>query len=377
MTAIAELTRIARNVTNDYLDDWKKNGKKVVGFTCSYVPEEILHAAGLLPYRLKAIGSKGTTKADVYMPKFHCGFSKALLDQALSGAFSFLDGVVFVNSCDQLRRMYDVWNKLVSFPFQTILVVPHSYEDEEFNWYFEHEVKKLQRDLEDRFGARITDESLADSINVYNETRMLLSELHELRTLPEPKITGAEAHRLAIAATSMPKQDYNRLLRAALRELRERSGIARSTFRARVLVGGSMVDEPELLEAIENVGGLVVSDVLCTGARWYKNRVDASAGDALYAVAKRYYEHHPCPRMVTAYKEKRDFLLDEAKESKVDGAIFSAIAFCDHHSGDNVLFSEDLAGEGIPSLRLERDNRITDIGRLKTRIEAFFEKIGR
>ena len=142
-----------------------------------------------------------------------------------------------MNSCDQLRRMYDVWNKLVSFPFQTILVVPHSYEDEEFNWYFEHEVKKLQRDLEDRFGARITDESLADSINVYNETRMLLSELHELRTLPEPKITGAEAHRLAIAATSMPKQDYNRLLRAALRELRERSGIARSTFRARVLVG--------------------------------------------------------------------------------------------------------------------------------------------
>jgi len=372
--AIEELIRIGETIYNKYIDDWKKEGKRVIGYTCSYAPEEILQAAGLLPIRLKAIGSSETSKADVYMPKFHCTFSRHLLDQGMSNAFDFVDGIVFVNSCDQLRRMYDVWNKLVKFPYQTIMVMPYSYDKEDFEWYLEHEVKKLKSDLETAYGAKITDSSLSESINIFNETRNLQARLYEMRGAKEPRINGVDTHKIITAATSMPKKKYNELLKASLEELKKRPGI--TDYRARILIGGSMIDEPELLQVIEDAGGLVVADVLCTGTRWTTDKVETD-GDPLYAIAKRYYDHQPCPRMTMVYERKRDFVLDQAKKNQVDGAIFSKIAFCDHHSGDNVLYQEDLEKEGIPSLLLDRDYRITDVGRFRTRIEAFFEKLGK
>ena len=163
----------------------------------------------------------------------------------------------------------------------------------------------------------------------------------------------------------------NRELR---REIEKREPI--TDYRARILIGGSIIDQPELIKIIEDAGGVVVADVLCTGTRWTMDKVEMN-GDPLYAIAKRYYDHQPCPRLTFVYERKRDFVLDVAKQFKVDGAIFSKISFCDHHSGDNVLYKEDLEEVGVPSLLLDRDYRITDVGRFKTRIEAFFEKLGK
>jgi benzoyl-CoA reductase subunit C len=36
--------------------DYKKQGKKVIGFFCSYIPEEIIYAGGMLPYRIRPAG---------------------------------------------------------------------------------------------------------------------------------------------------------------------------------------------------------------------------------------------------------------------------------------------------------------------------------
>lgn len=372
--AVEELIRTGGTLYNRYIDDWKKDGGKVIGYTCSYAPEEILIAAGLLPVRLNATGSTETNKADVYMPKFHCLFSKHLLDQGLSKAFDFMDGVVFVNTCDQLRRMYDVWIKLIKFSYQTIMVVPYSYDKEDFEWYLENEVKKLRDDLEKAYDVKITDKALADAINVCNETRDLQTKLYGFRGRTEPMINGADTHKIILAGTSMPKKKYNELLKESLDELEKRDPI--TDYRARILIGGSVIDQPELIRVIEDAGGLVVTDVLCTGTRWTMDKVEVN-GDPLYAIAKRYYDHQPCPRMTFVYERKRDFVLDMAKKYDVDGAIFSKIAFCDHHSGDNPLYKEDLEDIGVPALLLDRDYRITDIGRFTTRIEAFFEKLGK
>ncbi len=372
--ATEELIRIGETTFNQYIDNWKKGGGRVIGYTCSYAPEEIIQAGGLLPIRLKATGSSETNTADVYMPKFHCLFSRHLLDQGMTKAFDFMDGVVFVNSCDQLRRMYDVWNKVVNFPYQTIMVMPYSYDKEDFEWYLDHEVKKLKSDLERVYDVKITDESLTEAANLFNQTRVLNARLYELRGAKEPKINGVDTHKIIQASTSMPKDKYNEMLKAAIEEIESREPIKGK--RARILIGGSIIDQPELIKIIEDVGGLVVADVLCTGTRWTMDKVEMN-GDPLRAIAKRYYDHQPCPRMTFVYERKRDFVLNMAKRFQVDGAIFSKIAFCDHHSGDNVLYKEDLENAGVPSLLLDRDYRITDVGRFKTRIEAFFEKLGK
>lgn len=372
--ATEELIRIGESLRNSYIDDWKKQGKKVVGYTCSYLPEEILHAAGILPIRLKAIGSAETSRADVHMPKFHCLFSRHLLDQGLSESYDFLDGVIFSTSCDQLRRMYDVWNKLLSFPYQTIMVMPYSYDKEDFEWYMEHEVGRLKDDLEKVYGAEISDDSLKEAIAVCNRTRDLQARLYEMRGEASPRIKGTDTHKMVLAASAMPKDTYNRLLEEAMEELGRREPI--TDCRARILIGGSVIDQPDLIEIIEDAGGLIVTDVLCSGTKWTEDKVETQ-GDPLSAIAKRYYDHQPCPRMTFAYERKRDFVLRQAKRYRVDGAIFSKLSFCDHHAGDNPLFKEDLEEAGIPALLLETDYRISDAGRFRTRIEAFFEKLGK
>jgi bzd-type benzoyl-CoA reductase N subunit len=376
MTACQELIQVAGGTTNPYLDRWREQGGRVVGYTCTYVPEEVIHAAGLLPYRLRGTGASGTTRADVFLPKFHCSFSRTLFDQALAGAFSFLDGVVFVNACDQLRRMYDVWNKKVSFPFQTIMVMPHSVDEEDFEWFLEHEVRKLCRDLEAHYGITISDDALHQAAGVYNQTRALLDRLYQLRMAANPRLRGVEAHQLVVAATAMPKQDYNRMLAEALDEIEAREPIPGDSYRARILVGGSIIDDPDLLQVIEEAGGLVVNDTLCTGSRWFRGLVEMQSGDPLRAIARRYYDHTPCPRMVMAYERKWQYARQQAADADVNGAIFSLITFCDHHSADNVLMRDDFEAEGVPTLLLNREYSISDMGRFKTRVEAFFEKIG-
>jgi bzd-type benzoyl-CoA reductase N subunit len=385
MSATAQLVEIASSVTNPFMNQWKDQGGKVVGYTCTYIPEEILLAAGLMPYRLKGIGAAGTTRADVFLPKFHCSFSRTLFDQALSGAFDFLDGVVFSTACDQLRRMYDVWKRKISFNLQPIIVIPHSLEEEDFEWFLTNEVNRLVGELERHLGVELTAEALVDAVEVYNQTRQLLSRLYEARVAAEPRVTGVEAHRLVIAATSMPKADYNRLLAQALDEIAERDPLPTQQIRARIMVGGSMIDSPELLEVIEDVGGLVVTDILCTGSRWFTDPVrlngngggDGTVAGIVRAIAHRYYHHAPCPRLVMAYDKKWEHARRQAEMGKVDGAVLSLITFCDHHSADNVLIKDDLEATGVPTLILNREYAMSDMGRFKTRVEAFLEKLGR
>ncbi|MEM3651162.1 MAG: 2-hydroxyacyl-CoA dehydratase family protein, partial [Candidatus Jordarchaeaceae archaeon] len=125
---------------------------------------------------------------------------------------------------------------------------------------------------------------------------------------------------------------------------------------------------------IEDLGGLVVTDSLCFGTRQFKGLVSGE-GDPLEAIAKRYYCHNPCPRMLREYPKKLGFVKELAVKARVDGVIFEKIAFCDPHGVDNVMISKELEEQDIPTLVLERDYLISDVGRFKTRVQAFLERI--
>jgi benzoyl-CoA reductase/2-hydroxyglutaryl-CoA dehydratase subunit BcrC/BadD/HgdB len=172
----------------------------------------------------------------------------------------------------------------------------------------------------------------------------------------------------------MPKETYNMLLREALGELRSREG--KDEYKVRLLVGGSAVDSPELFEIIESLGGLIVADTLCFGSRQFDHMV-AEDGDPLDALARTYYSHNPCPRMMNEYKNRLKFTEDAARAASVDGVILQKIVFCDNHAVDSTMLADDLEAKGIPTLVMERDHMLTDTGRLRTRVEAFMERIAR
>ena len=217
------------------------------------------------------------------------------------------------------------------------------------------------------------EEKLRETVKVYNESRRLLEKLYELRKREAPPVTGSQSLSIVAASSAMPREEFNRMLSELLEELEEAEGV--DDYDARIMIVGSELDHPKLIELIEDLGGLVVTDSLCFGTRQFKGIVD-EGGDPLEAIARRYYNHNPCPRMLREYSRKVNIVRELAREARVDGVIFERISFCDPHGVDNVMISKELEEDDIPTLVLERDYLISDIGRFRTRVQAFLERIG-
>jgi benzoyl-CoA reductase subunit C len=376
MVETEELGSLSETLSNTFVESWKKGGGKVVGYPCTYVPEEIIHAAGLLPFRLRGTGCVGLSVADSYLSRTsHCSYARSILELGLTGDYGFLDGVVYTNGCDHMRRAYDNWRSHPTIPsFMHMLPVPHTITEHGLQWYKE-ELIIFKGRLEEFFATEITEEDLRRSVDLYNETRRLLRELYELRNAQAPPVTGAETLRLVVASVSMPRDKYNGLLQAALDEISTRDGV--SDYKARLMLVGSANDDPTLVELIEQTGGLVVTDSLCFGSRFFWD-LDQEEGDPLSSIASRYYNHIPCPRMYGEFPRRIEFVRDMMAKSAADGVILQTIKYCDLHGVENAMLDKYLEKEGVPVLRLEREyGPLGDTGRIRTRVQAFLERIGR
>ncbi len=375
MGAFDELAKVSRTRENDYVREWKKQGKKVVGYVCTYLPEELLYAADILPYRITGKGVSDTSQADSYLTRVNCTFSRCCLELAIGGQYDFLDGAAFVNGCDHIRRAFDNWKAhKKARPFMHLLPVPHLISDDGRNWYKE-EVLTLRKALENHFHVEITSEKLSDAIAVYNRTRSLLRQLYDLRTKDNPPVTGAEVMTILSAGAAMPKREFNKILENLVEEVRTRESTPDK--RIRLMVAGSMMDEPDFIANVEDLGAIVVTDTLCLGTRAFWDLTDES-GDPVESLVDRYYVHVPCPRMAGQYKKRLGFVREQAQRARVDGAILEYIKFCDLHGTDNALLKKDLEKAGIAAIELERQyGPLADAGRVRTRIQAFLERIRR
>jgi benzoyl-CoA reductase/2-hydroxyglutaryl-CoA dehydratase subunit BcrC/BadD/HgdB len=255
-----------------------------------------------------------------------------------------------------------------------ILPVPHKISAHARGRYREEVLAFIQA-VENHFGEKLDSKKLADAISTYNETRNLLRELYDLRTAESPPLTGAEVLTILSAGTSMPKAEYNRLLRELLDEVRSSSD-GSADQKTRLLVAGSLMDDVDFIANVEDLGAIVVADALCFGAKSFWNLTDES-GDPLESLIDRYYEHPACPRMTGVYPQRLAFLKEQIERADVEGVILQHIKFCDLHGTDNALLKRDLENDGIPVMELERQyGPLADAGRIRTRVQAFLERIG-
>ena len=81
--------------------------------------------------------------------------------------------------------------------------------------------------------------------------------------------------------------------------------------------------------------------------------------------------------MAGEYSTRLAFVKDQIERAGVKGVILEHIKFCDLHGTDNALLKRDLEKEGIAVLELERQyGPLADAGRIRTRVQAFLERIG-
>ncbi len=373
--AFQEFYKATEGIVNPEISKWKDGGGKVVGYFCSAMPEEIITAAGMLPFRIRATGSEGTELSDSHFSSINCSFPRHAFNMALQGEYNFMDGLLMFNSCDDIRRMYDNWIQQVKTPFVQILSLPKKADIPQVE-FFRDNLAELKRQMETHFGAQITDDKLWEAIKLHNQTRRLLKSLYELRKADDPSITGADMLAITVASTAMPKEHFNRLLLDLLDKLVVTHG--GKEHQARLMIIGSLLDNPDYIAVIEDQGGLVVADSQCFGSKLLWQTVGENTHDPLMALAKYYVMDRPsCPRMYTEYEKRVDYIRKIIRDFKVDGVILERMAFCEVWGMEQYLLVNDFKEWEIPLLVLDKEYILSGVGQLITRVQAFLETIGR
>lgn len=349
----------------------KSRGGKVIGWLCTYVPEEIIHAAGALPIRIIGYSHEANLDdANAHLYINNCTFSRSCLQLGLEGEYDFLDGVVGGSTCDGARRLFDVWRQYVGTPFHHVMTVPRKYTENAHQLYYS-EVLQFKKHLEEHLNVDISDEALLKSTILLNESRSLLHRLYELRKLDKPPISGAETLEVLNAAYRMPKETFNLWLGELIEELK--ASDKAFTGRARVMLVGSVLTNPEFVKSIEDQGALVVTDELCTSTRYWGDKVVLDDGrPILEAISRRYLNNFPCARMYPS-DERFNRIIDYARDFKVDGVISEIVRYCVPYAHDLPLLTDRLSEVGIPTLALDVEYGTAGSGQVATRVQAFLE----
>jgi benzoyl-CoA reductase/2-hydroxyglutaryl-CoA dehydratase subunit BcrC/BadD/HgdB len=351
----------------------REAGRRAVGYTCSYVPEPLLSVKGLFPLRLRAPGIAGTPLADTYLSSVLCSYPRSLLEVALTGGFEHLDGWVLAASCDHVRRLGDNLDYLLRPSFLQVLDLPHRRGETALAWFVE-ELRSLARALSRSFGVDAGPAALRAAISRQNEYLEVMRAIGDLRRRDPPPLSGSTFHRILVATASAPKD----LLLDELRELRAtiENRVETRRGRARLMLLGSELDDPEYLRLIESVGGLVVADRFCFGSLPGLEPI-AVDGDPIEALGRHAFENNCCPRMMEDFDRRLAYALQVADDYGVDGIVVETMKFCDLWGMEAISLVEALRAAGIPVLRLEREYARGGEGQLRTRIQAFLESLGR
>ncbi|MBW1900680.1 MAG: 2-hydroxyacyl-CoA dehydratase [Deltaproteobacteria bacterium] len=364
------------NVSFPYSDPakkWKEEGKKIVGWTCINVPEEIIHAGEMMPFRITGGNEElALGKADEILYRGStCSFIRTCLEHALRGDYDFLDCIASCTSCEGIIRLTEIGEIYHNIPVLPVLDTPRKINEKAYEFYHV-EVQDFKMHLEQFFDIRISDKAIADSIKVYNRTRISLRKLYELNKKDEPAVTGSELMEILNAAVRMPREDYNLLLDNLLEEIEATGRTVVAPIR--IMISGSTFNATPFIKDVEKLGVVMVIDDFCGGIRYWWQHVEEDV-EPMQALAKRYlHAECPCPR-TNPSTLRSNRLKEMAHEFKLDGIISLTMRNCAPYVYDLPMWKTKVEDQGIPVLDLDIEYGGGLSGQIKTRIEAFIEML--
>ncbi|MHC4428698.1 MAG: 2-hydroxyacyl-CoA dehydratase subunit D, partial [Planctomycetota bacterium] len=235
--ALAACRDLVEDPTCPTVKRWRDAGGKVVGHFQVYFPEEIVHAAGMLPVKLRGAPVE-PTRADSHFGSYLCSILKTSLELVLNGTLE-LDMFVSPPICDAARNLAAIWGRNYDYPCQ-ILYLPQNPNSAYSATYLRDEYDRLQRAVEEVAGRQIGANDLRRSIEVFNENRRLLRELYDLKRETPWLVAADEAYCLVSVGGLIPREEHNELLRTVLGQLKERD--AKQQDRIRVVFEGGFCE---------------------------------------------------------------------------------------------------------------------------------------
>jgi benzoyl-CoA reductase subunit C len=356
---------------NRWALEYKGRGKNVLGLLEGNVPEEILHAGGILSYRVIGTWQADTPRAHLWRPVDVCRYCNHVLESIMAGELDFLDGIVFTDWDDDEKRLYDVCLHINKPSHNYIVHMPRMKKELHFQYYTKL-LRELIRWLEETFGVKITDDSLWQAVELYDKMRSLLMQLYGWRKREVPPVSGTEAVGIVLASFFMPKEEYVKDLESLMGYLENRQIPLKQT-RPRLLVSSDRLDHLGYLKLIEDEGALVAMDDLDTGSRYFWVTVD-SGSDPVYALAKRYITRLADPGMFF-WDEQVEQVIHWVKEYDIRGVLHMPYMGCYDRLCCNSYFLRRLNEVGIPIMTFLREYHLANVGQLRTRVSAFMETL--
>lgn len=350
---------------------WREAGGKVIGHFQVYFPEEIAHAAGYLPVKMRGAPVEAR-QAEARFGSYLCSILKTSLEVALSQHIQ-LDMFVSHPICDAARNLAAVWGRNFKYPCQ-ILYLPQNANSRHSAQYLRDEYGRLLRDIEKIAGRTVSDDDLRRSLAVFNENRRLLHALYAIKRERPWLLSADEAYVLMSVGGLIPREEHNDVLRAALPQIEARA--AKPQDRIRVVFEGGFCEQPplDLLRTIAQ-SCYVVDDDLLIGLRWIQNDVRTD-GDPLFNLAEAYLEDSSySPVQHDNRKPKEEMLLKRIHGAQAGAAIITAAKMCEPGLDEQVAYSKALDEAGIPYFVSEFEENMTSFDHLQIQLETFVENL--
>ncbi len=357
------------------LQNWKtQRDRKIIACMPMQIPEEIIHAAGVLPVIIPE-SKEPVTIAVKHIQNFFCGYARNVIDVTLKGKLDFLDGMVFQDTCHTMRPMFDIINANHPFDFMRRIFMPLALAKPQAKPFLLGELKRFRSEVEKFTGREITDDALQNSILVYNENKKLMRSLYDLRRKRPEIMTSGEMIGVNVANMLMPKEDHSELLKKLIPALDGRKVFTNGENRTRLVMTGSLCEAPsdELFNLTEEMGGIIVDDDLYTGSRYFLTETPDCA-DPIEGLADAYLHMiSPCPTRIYQKLELGPYLVNMIKKADAKGLIIVMVKFCEAHDYTYPHMRRHLDKAGIPYLMIKTEHESTPIEQIKTRLQAFLE----
>lgn len=360
------------------LIEHQKNGGKVFGTFCVYVPDEIIFAAGAIATGLCGGSQFWVPGGEKVLPSSTCPLIKASVGARLDKTcpfFRIADMYIGETTCDGKKKAWEILGEDVPMH---VMDLPQMKRRKDVEGWAE-EIKTFMTKVEEFTGNKITAESLSSSIKLINDKRRALARLYELRKQPNPPISGKDVLLISQIAFYDDPTRFTQMVNKLCDELDQRVQQGMGIFKEgtkRILFTGTPMAVPnwKLHHIVETSGAAVVAEETCTGTRYFENLVDetkTSIDDMIMSLAERYMSIN-CA-CFTPNSGRIDDIKRLVEEYKADGVIDINLKFCSLYDIEGYTVEKALKEAGIPVLGIETDYNDQDSQQLRTRIGAFVE----
>ncbi len=378
---------LLQDANNALVQKASADGRLALAYNCSYIPELLLDVEGCFGVRLRAPRCTNPDLATYYMTNRSCPYSKSILERAFEGGYNFIDALLGQECCTTMNRMEQYFDYCKLIPKEKFFISFIDMPLKKTEWhagYFRRQIEqKIIEPLERVYGVDFSEEKLLAAIEQHNEVCRIISEIGDMRKLPNPPVTGYEFHVIQLVSLTCPKDLILPYLRETLEEIKQREPEPKFPFRARVMVAGSEIDDPDFTKLLESCGAYVVADRYCFGSIPGREEIIVRPGeDVLQAIADHYIQTNQCPRAMGPENvvARKQFLYKIAQEYAAEGVIVENMKFCEYWGYERAQAAQwmrdgfSLPGT-LPVCQIEKDYTNAATGQLRTRFQAFVESL--